>query len=116
MIILSNAKQYYKGYITQIETPLKGGKGKWEQFSRQKAVPRDAVGFARHLKIELPVLLHLLMVHQEDLLKSTIGRLVPGSLEINPIRVTTNQMFRENHDKSLEYDQEKVFLISLSGL
>ena len=58
MLILSNsnAKQYYKGYITQIETPRKGGKGKWEQFSRKKVVLRDAVGFARHLKIGYPIL------------------------------------------------------------
>ena len=54
----ANPKQHYNGYIIQIEMPLKGGKGKWEQFSRQKAVPRDAVGFARHLII-LSVFSHM---------------------------------------------------------
>ena len=52
MLSNASAKQYYSGYITQIEMPQEGGKGKWEQFSRQKVVPRDAVGFALHLEIK----------------------------------------------------------------
>ena len=36
---------------TVLKVPWKGGKGKWEQFSRKKVVPRDAMGFALRLKI-----------------------------------------------------------------
>ena len=52
MLMLSNAT--LKLRLGLIEMARKGGKGKseqWQQLQQQKVVPRDAVGFAQHLKI-----------------------------------------------------------------
>ena len=55
------------------------------------------------------------MVQHKYLVKSPYGPLIPWTLEINRVRVTSHKMLGQNHDEPLEDDQEKVLLICLGS-
>ena len=56
------------------------------------------------------------MVNHKYLMKPSNSPLKPGRLEVDGVGVAADQMLRENHDKALKDDEEKVLLVCLSRL
>ena len=56
------------------------------------------------------------MMEHKYLMQPANSPVEPRILEINLVCVTLHQMLRQDHDESLEYNQEQVLLVSLCSL
>lgn len=53
---------------------------------------------------------------QEHLLQSSDGPTIPVGVIVSSVGVASNQMFGQNHDETLEDDQEQSFLVDIGRL
>lgn len=62
------------------------------------------------------VLVHLLVVHEKDLLQSTHRPPVPVRVKVPSVRVAAHQVLGQDHDEPLEHDEEESLLLQIRCL